>query len=188
MHLAIYSAMLKEQQSHYLMTRHARELPAKLKPFETLSLDVWICYFVIYGCLVITSFSALNAFKHYIKGFRSYQHHWSLSLIISIVSPEFGRYKSFLKVAILCQFLSVIAFSSFNLFYSLDLRTILVSQNFEEVVQGWDQMDFLRTKFIYLRGDVNERKSVAKKRALILNSRHLIGETLHLIAFVSTNG
>ena len=158
-HFAFYIAMFEEQQSHHLMVRHARELPAKLKPFETLGLDVWIGYFVIYCCLVITSFTALIAFKHYIKGFRTYQVHWSLSLIISIVSPEFGGYKSFLKFAILCQLISVVTFSTFNLLYSLDLRSVLVSQNFEQVVQGWGQMDFLRTKFIYLQEDVNERKS-----------------------------
>ena len=157
-HFAVQIALLNEQENHYLMTRHARELPAKLKPFQTLSLGVWICYFVIYGCLVIISFMALVTIKYYNKRFGIVPHHWSLSLIISIISPEFRGYQRFLKFAILCQLMLFIVCSTFNLFYSLDLRTILVSQNFEQVVQGWDQMDFFRTKFIYLQENTNESK------------------------------
>ena len=141
------------------MTRHARTILPELRPLDSFGQYVWICYFITYMNLILASIIAMGAFKYYYKNNRLCMHHWSLSLIISILSPQFNGYKKFLKFAIFFQLILASLICTFKIFYGMDLRAVLVSQSFEEVVEGWGQMEFLRTKVVFAVEDINDCKS-----------------------------
>ena len=140
------------------MTRHARHTPAKTRPFDSFEINVWINFSITYIALVAASIAALAAFKNFKGNWKIYDLHWSLPLVLSILSPEFHDYERFLKFAILLELLLASIGGVFYNLYNMELRAVLVNQTFEQNVEGWEQMDFFRTKFYYIFDDLTTGK------------------------------
>ena len=177
-HAACYAISDIIQHEYYFMTRHARNIPANTSPFENFGLEVWISFIVIYVGLVSASVLALLAFKTCKGNWKVYDLHWSLPIFLSIIGPEFHDYKGFLKFTVILQVLLASVSSVFYNLYNMDLRAILVSQNFEDKVEGWQQMEFLRTKFYFIFDDLTtgllyfiKRWALGRWGATIINSK-----------------
>lgn len=106
----------------HLIARYPKALPAPVRPFEPLDLYSWLATGIL-CCIILLSI------------------YGSRKLGASLEKSKFDE-----RMWVL---LSVLSFCWYNL-YGIDLRTSLISQDFEKSIDTWDDLDFFSVQLASL--------------------------------------
>ena len=151
---AMYQPFGFKLNEYFLMTRHPITIKPTMKVLGSLSTGVWMMFLGNYLGIALISFVALFLFKNYISNIHVYEQ----KFLFSISSPDFCQYPKLLRFALLSQILLVCIGTSMQYFYNTDLRSVLVTENFEKTIDGLNDVTYLQTYFYSLYDDYSDCK------------------------------
>ena len=138
--LTTYVGPIKTQDEIYLITRHSFPIQATINPFAVFPLNVWLPYGLSYLVINIWSVSAYINLKHSNK----------INDLISIwLAPSETSWLQMAKGGLMLQLIWTFALWTFTWCFGFDLWSVLMIQEFEPEVNGWEDLQWHKAQFFF---------------------------------------
>ena len=168
-------------EDFYFVSRHPKDFSANLKPFNSLSEDVWLFIASAYLMIILCSVIIYSIVQDQLPRFERSKSFLRVSLE-SFMDPSLLYWQKVVKSGSLFQ--SLVAFNMlvFNILYGVNLRSALVDQNFEYEVNSWADINFFDSYFIH-NHDVISNISPDMLHHHILSMKSAIGMENNIIKY-----
>ena len=135
--------------NNYLISRQPKALKAKIRPFDSLDATVWAAISFNYTFFIISCIIIFFKLKSHLPQYERSKFVLWISLE-AIFDPSSLTWQKIIKSGLLFQLLIIFNTWSLNVLYGMNLRAVLIKQDFEIKVNSWKNLKLFETHVVVM--------------------------------------